>query len=175
VTDQGNETPAADPRPRPQYGEYAPPGWVSPAADAPKAEPVELTPPLAPPVAPPPPLARRTPRWDRPLTLALLAVGLFGALIGWIVGSELTASLPAALESYGIEPGAMPAWLDTAGTALVASHLLLYLLAVGLSISLLRAGRPAFWAPLGAGVVAAIIFWSVLSAAVAPYVDQFQP
>ena len=69
----------------------------------------------------------------------------------------------------------MPEWLDAAGTALVASHLLLYLLAVGLSIALLRAGRPAFWAPLGAGVVAAIIFWSVLSAAVAPYVDQFQP
>jgi hypothetical protein len=102
-------------------------------------------------------------------------VGLFGALIGVVIGSDLAGSLPIALEQYGIDPGAMPEWLDAAGTALTLSHLFLYLLAAGLSIAQLRAGRPAFWAPLAAGVIAAIIFWSIMSAAVAPYASQLQP
>ena len=114
-------------------------------------------------------------RWDRPLTIGLLVVGLFGAFIGVIVGTDLAGSLPIALEQYGIDPGPMPQWLDAAGTALTLSHLLLYLLAAGLSVALLRAGRPAFWAPLCAGVIAAIIFWSVMTAAVAPYASQLQP
>jgi hypothetical protein len=173
VTSEAHEgSGAPDRRPRPQYGEYAPPGWVSPVAQ-PEAEPVDDPPP--PPVpAPPAAAVQRAPRWDRSLTIGLLVVGLFGALIGWMIGATVVESLPLALEQYGVKPGPMPKWLDAAGTALVASHLLLYLLAAGLSIALLRAGRPAFWAPLSAGVIAAIIFWSVMTAAIAPYVDQMQ-
>ena len=179
MTDQGNETPdapppAADPRPRPQYGEYAPPGYVPPmpppeAPTEPTVEPAQALP-TQPSVA-----LRRTPGWDRGLTIGLLVAGLFGALIGWMIGSGLAESLPIALEQYDIEAGAMPEWVDAAGTAVMLSHILLYLAAVGLSIALLRAGRPAFWAPLSAGVIAAIIFWTVMSAAVAPYASQLQP
>ncbi len=176
---------APDPRPRPQYGEYAPPGYVPPNFAPVEPEPALASTPSVP--APPrglpadaavgaaPDGTRRTPAWDRGLTIGLLVVGLFGALIGWLIGSDLTRALPLALEQYGIDPGQMPSWLDAAGTALVASHLLLYLLAVGLSIAMLRAGRPAFWAPLGTGVIAAIIFWSVMTAAVGPYAAQLQP
>ncbi|MES1170438.1 MAG: DUF6264 family protein, partial [Leifsonia sp.] len=40
------------------------------------------------------------------------------------------------------------------------SHVLLFLLAIGLSIPLLARGKVVvFWIPLAIGVVAAIIFW----------------
>jgi hypothetical protein len=174
VTSKAHENSGTpEPRPRPQYGEYAPPGWVSPVAPPPEAKPVDLPPPAPAPTAPPQ-AVRRARGWDRSLTIGLLVAGLFGALIGWMTGSTIVESLPLALEQYGVEPGPMPEWLDAAGTALVASHLLLYLLAIGLSIARLRAGRPAFWAPLAAGIIAAIIFWTIMSAAVAPYVEQMQ-
>ena len=179
------DRPAADSRPRPQYGEYAPPGWVSPVQQ-PTPEPVEpdlarMPPPTGPRLPAPPQSefgagasASRAPGWDRALTRALLIAGVFGALIGWIIGSDLAATLPVALGQYGITPGAMPEWLDVAGPALAYSHALLYLLAVGLTIWLQRRGRPTYWAPLSAGVIAAIIFWSIMSAAVAPYADQMR-
>ena len=56
---------------------------------------------------------------------------------------------------FDAQPGAVPA-------VLVISHIVLYLLAVGGSIPLLITKRIAFWVPLAAGVVAAIIFWSCL-------------
>jgi hypothetical protein len=176
---------APDHRPRPQYGEYAPAGWVSPVQ--PTAEPVDpvepgvarMPPPAGPRLAAPPrstndaaALVRPDRGLDRTLTRVLLIIGVFGALIGWLTGSSLSESLAIALEQYGVDPGTMPEWLDVAGPALAYSHALLYLLAVGLTIWSRSRGRPTSWAPLSAGVIAAIIFWSIMSAAVAPYVDQ---
>lgn len=182
-----------DPRPRPQYGEYAPPGWVSPVQQ-PTAEPVEvdkpvdsaqpdvarMPPPTGPRLPAPPPRSRflaaaaasQAPGLDNTLTRILLFIGIFGALIGWLTGSSLSESLEITLNQYGVDPGTMPEWLDVAGPALAYSHALLYLIAVGLTIWLRNRGRPTSWAPLGAGVIAAIIFWSIMSAAFMPYVDQ---
>ena len=53
--------------------------------------------------------------------------------------------------------------------------MLLYLVAVGLSITLMSRGRPAFRVPLTAGLIAAMIFWTVTWAAFAPYAAQLQP
>ena len=162
----------ADPRPRPQYGEYAPPGWVSPAQPPPTELDVKrLPPPTGPPIAAPPPVSAELAR-DRVLTLALLGIGFFGAVMGLLMGLTLRANVLLMLSQYGIDPGTMPAWLDAAGLALAASHVLLYLAAAGLSAWLLRRGRPASWAPLGAGMLAAVIFWSVLMAALGQYSEQ---
>ncbi len=172
----GAEPDRVDPRPKPQYGEYAPPGWVSPVPVEPAGEPkLDLT------TLPPPrpdsmssALLRPTPAWDRTLTIALLVVGLFGAYTGWQTGGSLGEVITVGLEPYGIQPGTLPSWLDAAGTAIALSHALLYLAAVGLSISLLARGRRAAWAPLAAGIIAGIIFWSVLITAFAPYAAQVQ-
>ena len=178
-----------DPRPRPQYGEYAPPGYVSPV-QLPSDEPAEpdlatMAPPTGRRAERPAPgttvaagaagLAKPVPAWDRAVTRILLLVGFAGALIGWMTGSTLSESLATALGQYGIDPSPMPEWLDAAGTALALSHALLYLLAVGLTIALRSRGRAAYWAPLAAGIVAAIIFWSIMTAAMGPYVEQLQP
>ena len=42
------------------------------------------------------------------------------------------------------------------------SHVVLFLAAVGVSIPLLVKRRLAFWVPLVAGAIAAIVFWGVL-------------
>ena len=47
---------------------------------------------------------------------------------------------------------------------LIGSHVLLYLLAIGLSILLLVKRKIAFYVPLAAGVLAAIIFWVAIIA-----------
>ena len=184
--DSGDQ-PTADPRPRPQYGEYAPPGWVSPVqhdagADAPEAGAPNvgrMPPPNGPRLTAPPRstsdaagLTQPNRDLDRTLTRILLVVGVFGALTGWLTGSSLSESLGIALAQYGVDPGPLPAWLDVAGPALAYSHALLYLLAVGLTLWSRSRGRLTSWAPLTAGVIAAIIFWSIMSAAVAPYVQQ---
>jgi len=95
------------------------------------------------------------------LTSLLLVLGLIGASLGVVYGVMFTdpALLRDVLADQGYpgfdaKPGAVPA-------VLVISHVVLYLIALS-SIGLLATKRIAFWLPLAAGVVAAIIFWSCL-------------
>lgn len=141
------------PRPRPQYGEYAPPGWVSPNADALQA----------PPPVPPQPATPAPKSWDRPLTMVLLVVGFFGMLIGVYAGLNIDLVVQQGGLIQGTEP-VLPPWSQTAGWVIVGSHVLLYAFAVTTALSRLRAGRPAFWVPLIAGVIAAIVYNAVLMA-----------
>ncbi len=143
--------------PVPQYGEYAPPGYVPPPPS-----PTDLKPVQHDAVAPGAPGGRKRRTWDVVLTVILLVIGLLGATIGVAYGVIFTdpATLRDILAQQGYpgfdaQPGAAPA-------VLVISHIVLYLLAVGGSIPLLITKRIAFWVPLAAGVVAAIIFWSCM-------------
>ena len=174
------QTPAAPPPPVPpappvpRYGEYAP-GYTpeAPAAPAAASAPVPApaptygyATPAAPAVpeygygyvAPGAPVVRRRRTWDLILTVVLLVIGLFGMGIGLLYGAILSdrTLLQESLSTQGYtwdgEIGAAPA-------IIVVSHLLLYFGAVGASIPLLISGRVAFWVPLSAGVIAAIIFW----------------
>ena len=52
------------------------------------------------------------------------------------------------------------------GAIIAISHVVLYLVAVGLSILLLVKKKIAFYVPLAAGVIAAVIFWGTLIAIV---------
>lgn len=142
------------PRPRPEYGEYAPPGWVSPnAADLPAPVPPPSAAPAAPPVA--------APRaWDRPVATALLVIGFFGMSLGLYGGLNLQAVLEQAGAMQGVTPS-LPAWTPQAGLAIAISHVVLYAVAVGWTLQRLRQNRSAFWVPLGAGIVAAIIYHGI--------------
>jgi hypothetical protein len=142
--------------PVPQYGEYAPPGYQPPPP-----RPGDLSPVQSSPVAPAAVGGRRRRTWDVVLTSLLLVLGLIGASLGVVYGVMFTdpALLRDVLADQGYpgfdaKPGAVPA-------VLVISHVVLYLIALS-SIGLLATKRIAFWLPLAAGVVAAIIFWSCL-------------
>lgn len=169
--------PAEPDRPEvPKYGEYATvdaanpygvPGYTETAAPAAPATlaaapvpPAYLPPASGAPAYAPPVRKRRT--WDVVLTCILLVLGLFGMSIGllyaWAFANPdiLSSALAQQGLSGELKPGAAPA-------VIAISHIVLYLLALGLSIPLLIRGRGVvFWIPLVIGVVAAIIFWVAL-------------
>ncbi|MEO6115437.1 MAG: DUF6264 family protein, partial [Pseudolysinimonas sp.] len=160
----------------PQYGEYAAvdpsnpygvPGYPAASAAAPVAPTAPAVPPYGTPAygtpgygAPayaPPVRKRRT--WDVVLTCILLVLGLIGMSLGLLYAWAFSNPdiLSGALAQQGLTgnltPGAAPA-------VIAISHIVLYFLAVGLSIFLMIRGKVVvFWIPLVIGVVAAIIFW----------------
>lgn len=109
----------------------------------------------------PPVKKRRT--WDLVLTIILLVLGLGGMSIGLIYAALfsdpalLKQIFDQALSQYGL--GGWNGSVGSAATVIAISHLLLYLVALGVSILLLVKRRVAFWVPLSAGVLAAVIFW----------------
>lgn len=153
----------SDEQPRPRYGEYAP-GFTPPApptSPAPPAPPTHEPFGSAPHPAPHPVAPRR---WDRGLTIALLVLGLLGSYVG--VSTGLGLNQPGFLDQALRQQG-LGGFRGTAGAApfvLVISHLALYLLALGLSLLALRRGRIAFWIPLTAGALAAVVFWAAFMA-----------
>lgn len=160
--------PAPPVPPVPQYGEYAP-GYVPPAP-APQyaqyAQPAQYPQPAQPygaaslPQQPGGQRPRKT--WDIVLSAILLVVGFFGALIGVVYGILFTdpALLDQALQQQGY--GGFSGDAGAAPAVLIVSHIALYLLAVGVTVPMLVKRRVAFWVPLTAGVIAAIVFWSTL-------------
>ena len=148
----------ADRPPVPQYGEYAPPGSQPPP---PAGEPV-APPPYGAASFPPQPGEKKRKTWDVVLTIILLVIGLFGASFGVVYGVLFTdpALLDQALQQQGY--GGFSGDAGAAPLVLIVSHAVLYLIAVGGSIPLLISRRVAFWLPLAAGIVAAIIFWSTM-------------
>ena len=164
--------PPEPPRPEvPQYGEYAPnpygvPGYPAAAASAPPAAPsapaVYGAPTYGAPAYAPPGRQRKT--WDLVLTIVLLAIGAIGAFIGATSGLGLNQAIQQQYDAHGL--GTYSGNNGTAVAVLAISHLVLYVIAVGLSILSLAKKRTTFWIPLVIGVVAAIIFWSVLIAVI---------
>ncbi len=127
-----------EPRPRPEYGEYA---------DVPPSVPVQS--------APAPPRRRRT--WDVVLTTALLLWGVLDVVNGWAGFSNLGASLRAAFEFQGLPPFASGEAADQLGAVLNIVRAVLLVVGIALALLLLSRNRVAFWAPLGAGVIAGLV------------------
>jgi hypothetical protein len=144
------DTPAAaapsNPLPPPTYGERVPDY---------SGAPVYGQQPYQPPVK-----RRRT--WDLVLTVILFVVGFFGMLIGLFYAWAFSDPV---LLNEAMGQGGMGGFNGTigAGPAIIAvSHIVLYLVALGVGILLLVKNKIAFWVPLSAGVIAAFVFWGVL-------------
>ena len=148
--------PAPPVPPVPQYGEYAPGGYVAPQPVAGPPQPLPYGAASYPQQAP----ARQRKTWDLVLTVVLLVLGFFGMIIGVLYAAFLGEILQEAYRQEGL--GTFSGDTGAAGSIIVVSHVVLYLIAVGGSIPLLLSKRVAFWLPLAAGVIAAIIFWGAL-------------
>ncbi|HWH98429.1 MAG TPA: DUF6264 family protein [Pseudolysinimonas sp.] len=156
----GEATPAAPtapqsaPLPPPTYGERMPDYAAAPAYGQPQH---------APPV-------RRRRTWDLVLTVILLVVGVIGMSIGLLYAAIF--SDPALVQETFDEAyrqAGLDGWNGSVGAApaiIAISHIVLYLVALGVSILLLVKNKVAFWVPLTAGVIAAIVFWGSLVAIV---------
>ena len=160
----------SDPRPAPQYGEYATSEEVAALRGAPVAEPVPASSASAGsptadrrPAAPP---SRGARRYDRPVTIALLLFGVINLvqyaapLLDFDTFLErATAGTPTESIDFG-EPARV------GGYVLFGVSLVLLLVAGFVAVQLLRRGRVAFWVPLVAGGLTVLIWVVVLIAIV---------
>ncbi|MDN4615793.1 DUF6264 family protein [Leifsonia sp. F6_8S_P_1B] len=167
--------PQPDERPRPKYGELAPPGWTwtppadadrldtsrtSPAASGAEESPVEhQAPPPHAYQAPPGGVLqqpRATSRWDLPLTVLLLVFGFFGLSYSIGILQAFPAYLQLLHSSQGLgdyTPEPVVGTIVTIGTITMAG---LWAVSTGLSVWLLVRKRVAFYVPLITGVIAFI-------------------
>ncbi|CAN5251461.1 hypothetical protein BH09ACT3_BH09ACT3_12910 [soil metagenome] len=142
-------------RPRPQYGEYATPEQQRAAGGAPVPHgraPEPTTP------APGPPSAVVQPRpWDRILSIALLAFGLYNVITGVVQFRDLGAMLNQVYELQGVGSYTETALTAALGTVIVVSQVVIFLVTLTITMSLLRRAKLAFWVPLVGGALAGVI------------------
>lgn len=134
-----------DPRPRPRYGEYAD---VPPVAPPPE------------PIAQPPveaPVARARPAWDLVLTTVLLLWGVIDVVRGFPEFARLGTALAAAYESQGLPEFGSESLADDVGGWLNIVRLVLLIVAIAGALLLISRRKRAFWVPLSAGVLAALV------------------
>ena len=147
-----------DPRPRPQYGEYASRDDQAKAAGHPAPS---FAPPTVPPAAGPTPApsARAgTPRrWDIVLSVALLAYGAVNVVAGFFQFADLGAVLEQVYTRMGIGKYTPTPLAGTLGVVINVTSSVLFVLTALLTTRLLRRGRLAFYLPIIGGVLAWIV------------------
>ncbi|HEU0182894.1 MAG TPA: DUF6264 family protein [Agromyces mariniharenae] len=160
---------AADERPRPRYGEYAPEGWTwQPPAEE-SAAPVQPAPPVQPTAPPPPPAPAALPgerqpsAVDRVVTIALLALGAFGAINTAASLQMLPQQFSLVYEQQGVGDFTPPEWLPMLTMVGTVLQLALYAATLGWSILRLRARKTAFWVPILGGVLSLVLMMVLVS------------
>lgn len=134
-----------DDRPEPRYGQYAPGPPPAPPEPA-----VELPPPTGAPVV----RKRRT--WDLVLTTGLLLVGVYDVVTGFSTYANLGVPLRIVFEQQGIGAFTSDAAAVQVGLFLNVLRVILIAVAIIVSLVLISRHRLAFWAALGAGVLAGL-------------------
>lgn len=156
-----------DSRPKPQYGEYAPPGWVSPVPPAAPADSDQRagsdsragshsragTDPRAGARVSPQGSARPRRNWDLFLTVGLLAIGVFNVVSGFFSFRDLPGMLTELYRSQGIAPYTEVGLAHTVGTAISVSQVVVLLVTIWASFLALKKKRLAFYWPLVGFVV----------------------
>ena len=158
------ETPPIDRRPRPQFGELAPEGWVwepsvtdterADTTSAPLATDAETPAEVVP--------ARSVPGWDRGVTLSLLIFGLLATLatIAMFTGLTVTMQTVYTQQDLGTYTPAtsLPA-LVALGSTLAG---LVWALTVTAAVRRLVRGRRAFYLPIIGGVLSVVVTFVVM-------------
>ena len=176
-----------DPRPRPRYGEYATPEEQRAAIKSPEKNPhyAPPVPDEAPSALPPyqgapgsnaaPPTGGQGAQQhllqeqqaasgflrhpvDRVLTIALLVLGLYNVISAFTDRANLADELTQAYHTLGLTGDyTQTAMTQTVADAIAISFLVLWIVAAVLGTWTIARGRLAFWIPLSAGLLAAIV------------------
>ncbi|ARC56237.1 hypothetical protein AS850_04000 [Frondihabitans sp. 762G35] len=182
-----------DPRPAPKYGEYAPPGWVSPVAppeadvaqeprsDAPASGTVppptsaprqqgpagryDAPPPTGSPVPGPAPVVRRGSA-NGMATVLLLVLGLFRVISDATAVPDFASTFIGSFRQYGYIQGDFGSTdtLQKVGATAAAVAVVLFLLVAVWSLRRLRAGRRSWHVLLIAGVAYNVVVGVVVVA-----------
>jgi len=147
-------------RERPQYGEYATPEEQRAAIKQP-LPPAEITPVPATVAAPAPAAAARPPRrrfWDRAVTIALLAYGLFNLVATVPMLADFDAFASSWMEMVGIDGTfTNSAQGVTWGIAGAVLYTVGYLATAFWAWRWMAAGRLSFWIPIVGAVVTFVL------------------
>jgi hypothetical protein len=130
-----------DQRPQPKYGEY---GEV-----ANPAPPAQMSWP------PPQPAKRRT--WDLVLTVGLLVIGVYNVTRTIAGMASLGSTIATVYDQQGIGTFTSYELASQIAVTLDVASIILLVVAIIVSIARLRRNRIAFWVPLTAGVVNALV------------------
>lgn len=149
-----------DERPRPQYGEYAPPGWVSPV-------PVEVPEAVAAPSAPAAAAVPARPTWDVALTVGLLALGLYSVVSGFVAFADAPALFRQVFDTLGIGDFTSNEAANSAGPVIMAVQAVIWIAAAALAVRALRRGTLAFIWPVAGGVLANVIVGIIVGVVIA--------
>ena len=176
--DQGQaaQTPPADHRPRPRYGELAPEGWTwkPPQEETPPAASAPVATTSAVPLgsaqrdaAVPATVAKAPPAWDRPVTATLLVLGLLGTFLTIATLLPLPEAMQmlytqADLGTYS--PADSVAAIITAGSI---GTVVIWLATAVASILLMRRGRRAFYVPIIGAVVSFVLLVAAMAVVLA--------
>lgn len=167
-------------RPRPQYGEYAPPGWSWQPPDRPEspAAPGERkttnsygeqsgSPLAGTSIDVPTQRDRVAPAWNRPVTVVLLILGILGTM--FTIAMQL--QLPVAMELLHAQEG-LPAYVEAGSVATTitvgsVAQGLIWIVTAGVSVLLLTRRTTAFWVPLVGAAASLVTFFVVISLVIA--------
>lgn len=100
---------------------------------------------------------------DRIVTIALLALGAFGALYFAASLQQLPNSLAMLGAAFGIEGFVVPDSVKTLGNTGAIVVLALYAVTVIFAIQRMRGRKLAFWVPLAAGAIAFVVTFAFAS------------
>lgn len=137
----------------------AAPAPAAQPASMPVAEPTEVSDGATPQAARPKPATRR----DRFATIALLALGAFGALNLGDVFMQLSQSTAQLYALYDLGSFTPPEWLGTASTIGWVSMLSIWAITLILSIQFMQRGKLSFYIPLIGAAVSFIVLIVIMS------------
>ncbi|WP_158864975.1 DUF6264 family protein [Leifsonia sp. AG29] len=164
-----DEQPQPNDRPRPQYGELAPPGWVwRPPADQHRLDTDRPLPDSAPagPDYPPahpgatgarPPVTGSTGNWNLTLTILLIVFGFFGMSYSVILFQAVVPSIQFLYTQNHLGSYSPPGYVGAIVTAGSIAMALIWIVSTAISVTLLARRRLAFYVPLIAGVLAFVL------------------
>jgi uncharacterized membrane protein YhaH (DUF805 family) len=140
-----------DRRPLPQYGEYAPPGYVSPV-------PVQAVSP-----APDSPAVSQAGKRPRDATATVLLLGLGSAVTTFMVMSAFRFDevMQQLYDTYALGTYAPNSALTTAGALFIVSHVAALAIGAVIALRRMRHGKSSFWVALIAGAIAATCYVAI--------------
>jgi putative effector of murein hydrolase LrgA (UPF0299 family) len=108
----------------------------------------------------------RAPAWDAPVTVSLLALGVLNVTQVVAAARDLPAALDALYVSQGIGQYTQVGLATAIGWAVIIESVLSLVLAIGFAVPRMRAHRRAFWIPVAAAVVGALLTFALVSIAI---------
>jgi uncharacterized BrkB/YihY/UPF0761 family membrane protein len=104
---------------------------------------------------------------DLIVSIILLFVGLLVTLGVCATALQLGPAMQQQYDAYELGAYTATSTLAIAQALIIASHLLLLVIAIPVTIVLINKRKISFWLPLTAGALAAIVFWIAITVLVA--------